>query len=53
MGDGDVSLHGFILSVTAAAEMALHWGVSTEQMAGRNILFDEDENYIKKLLSVI
>lgn len=51
MGQPDVSLHSFIVSVTPAAEMALHWGVTREQMAARNILFDEDPEYIATLLA--
>jgi hypothetical protein len=49
MQDARVSLRSFIVSVTPAAEMALHWGVSREQMAERNILFDEDEHYVTRL----
>lgn len=50
MGDANVSLRSFIVSVTPAAEMALHWGVTPEQMAARNILFDEDDRYVDRLL---
>ena len=45
-----VSLRSFIVSVTPAAEMAVHWGVKPEQMAERNILFDEDEHYVQRLI---
>ena len=50
LGDPDVSLRSFIVSVTPAAEMAVHWGVKQEQMAERNILFDEDEHYVQRLI---
>ena len=50
LGDPDVSLRSFIVSVTPAAEMAVHWGVKPEQMAERNILFDEDEHYVQRLI---
>jgi hypothetical protein len=53
MASADVTLHSFILSVTPAAEMAMHWGVTRGDMAARNILFDEDENYITTLLSAV
>ena len=47
----DVSLRSYIVSVTPAAEMALHWGVEKEQMIQRNILFDEDEEYPAQLIA--
>ena len=50
LGDADVSLRSFIVSVTPAAEMAVHWGVKPKQMAERNILFDEDEHYVQRLI---
>ena len=50
LGDADVSLRSFIVSVTSAAEMAVHWGVKPKQMAERNILFDEDEQYVQRLI---
>lgn len=50
LGDPDVTLRSFILSVTPASEMALHWGVTPGQMAERNILFDEDEHYVDTLV---
>lgn len=50
MSDPKVSLRSFIISVTSATEMALHWGVTDEQMADRNILFDEDEGHIARLV---
>ena len=50
LGDADVSLRSFIVSVTSAAEMAVHWGVKPKQMAERNILFDEDEHYVQRLI---
>lgn len=49
--DPNVSLRSFIVSVTPAAEMALHWNASREQMAERNILFDEDDGYVEKLVT--
>ncbi|EIM03840.1 DEAD/DEAH box helicase domain-containing protein [Rhodanobacter denitrificans] len=51
MGDANVSLRSFIVSVTSAAEMARHWGVTAKEMADRNILFDEDEYYVDRLAS--
>lgn len=51
MGDTNVSLRSFIVSVTPAAEMAMHWDVTREEMAKRNILFNEDERYMERLLS--
>lgn len=51
LGDENVSLRSFIVSVTSADEMAMHWGVTREQMAERNILFDEDEGYMERLMS--
>jgi hypothetical protein len=50
IGDPHVSLRSFIVSVTPAAEMAIHWGVTPSQMAERNILFDEDEQYVERLI---
>ena len=50
LGNPDVSLRSFIVSVTSAAEMAVHWGVKPKQMAERNILFDEDEQYVQRLI---
>ena len=50
MGDANVSLRSFIVSVTSADEMALHWGVTKADMAARNILFDEDEHYVRTLV---
>ncbi|UJJ58105.1 MULTISPECIES: hypothetical protein [Rhodanobacter] len=49
--DANVSLRGFIVSVTSASEMALHWGATREQMVARNILFDEDEHYVAQLVA--
>lgn len=51
LGEANVSLRSFIVSVTPAAEMALHWDVTREQMVERNILFDEDEDYMSRLLA--
>ena len=51
INDVNVSLRSFIVSVTPAAEMALHWRVSREQMEARNILFDEDERYVELLVA--
>jgi hypothetical protein len=53
LGPDNVTLHSFIISVTPAAEMALHWGVSAAQMAARNILFDEDQSYIRTMLAAV
>jgi len=39
------------VSVTAADEMALHWKVTNQELADRHILFDEDPNYIRRLLA--
>src|SRR5690606_18613354 len=50
IGDPDVSLRSFIVSVTPAAEMALHWGVTRGEMTQRNILFDEDPAYMQHLI---
>ena len=50
MGDANISLRSFIVSVTSADEMALHWGVTRADMAARNILFDEDEHYVRTLV---
>lgn len=50
MGDGNVTLQSFLVSVTPAAAMALHWGKTREEMAARNILFDEDAQYVAKLM---
>ena len=51
INDVNVSLRSFIVSVTPSAEMALHWGVTREQMEARNILFDEDERYVELLVA--
>lgn len=51
INDATVSLRSFIVSVTPAAEMALHWPVTREQMEARNILFDEDEHYLERLIA--
>ncbi|MCB1560175.1 MAG: hypothetical protein KDI75_03610, partial [Xanthomonadales bacterium] len=51
IGDPNVRLDSFIVSVTSASEMAMHWGVTPEQMAERNILFDEDPDYVRQLLA--
>lgn len=48
--DPAVSMRSFIVSVTPAAEMALHWNKTREEMATRNILFDEDPDYMERLL---
>lgn len=50
MGDPDVSLRSFIVSGTSAAEMEMHWKVTRQKMAERNILFDEDEGYVARLI---
>ncbi|MBS0455969.1 MAG: DEAD/DEAH box helicase family protein [Proteobacteria bacterium] len=50
IGDGSVSLRSFIVSGTSAAEMALHWKVTKQQMNDRGILFDEDEHYVERLV---
>ncbi|GAA3913941.1 DEAD/DEAH box helicase family protein [Luteimonas lutimaris] len=51
MGDPDVSLRSYIVSGTSASEMEMHWKVTREQMAERNILFDEDEGYVERLVA--
>lgn len=51
IGDPKVSLRSFIVSGTSAAEMVLHWKVKPEEMSKRNILFDEDENYVKRIMA--
>lgn len=50
MADPNVSLRSYIVSGTSAAEMEMHWKVTRQQMAEQNILFDEDESYIERLL---
>ncbi|GGD58532.1 DEAD/DEAH box helicase family protein [Pseudoxanthomonas indica] len=51
LDDPNVALQSFILSVTPAAAMRLRWPkVTDEQMAARNILFDEDEHYVDTLI---
>jgi hypothetical protein len=50
MGDATVSLDSYIVSVTSAAEMKLHWGVTDGQLAERHIVFDEDEGYVRRIV---
>lgn len=50
LGDADVQLESFIVSNTSASEMALHWGKTREQMAERNIVFQEATGYLLELL---
>lgn len=50
IGDPNITLRSYIVSVTSAAEMALHWNVTRDDMAERNILFDEDERYIEAIV---
>ncbi len=50
MADPDVSLRSYIVSGTSAAEMEMHWKVTRQKMAERNILFDEDEGYVARLI---
>ena len=50
IGDKAVSLDSYIVSVTPAAEMRLHWGVTDAQLAERHIVFDEDEDYVRRLV---
>ena len=50
MADPDVSLHSYIVSGTSAAEMEMHWKVTRQKMAERNILFDEDDGYVARLI---
>ena len=40
-----------IVAVTAADEMALRWNVTRQNLADRHILFDEDPDYIQRLLA--
>ncbi len=51
IGDATVSLDSYIVSVTPAAEMKLHWGVKDGQLAERHIVFEEDEDCIRTILS--
>lgn len=51
IGDKAVSLDSYIVSVTPAAEMRLHWGVTNAQLAERHIVFDEDEEYIRRIVA--
>jgi hypothetical protein len=51
IGDPTVSLDSFILSVTPAAEMKLHWCVTDAQLAERQILFDEDPDFVDRLVN--
>ena len=48
--DPTITLESYILSVTSADEMALHWGVTRKEMTDRHILFEEDTDYIASLL---
>ncbi|MEZ5466722.1 MAG: DEAD/DEAH box helicase family protein [Lysobacterales bacterium] len=50
INDPHVALESFIISVTPAAEMKLHWSKSEAEMAARHILFDEDADYLARLL---
>lgn len=50
ISDKAVSLDSYIVSVTPAAEMRRHWGVTDTQMAERHIVFDEDENYVRRIV---
>jgi len=50
MADPDVSLRSYIVSGTSAVEMEMHWKVTRQKMAERNILFDEDEGYVARLI---
>lgn len=54
LGDHRVTLNSFIVSNTPVEEMEGLWGLSQEQMANRNILFQNrngDSSYIKRLLT--
>lgn len=50
IGDSSVSLDSYIVSVTPAAEMCLHWGVTDAELAARHIVFDEDEDYMRRIV---
>lgn len=50
LADPDVSLRSYIVWGTSAAEMEMHWKVIRQKMAERNILFDEDEGYVARLI---
>lgn len=49
--DPSITLESFIVSVTPAEEMVLHWGVTHQDLADRHILFDNDPGYIGHLLA--
>lgn len=51
IGDKQVTLESYIVSVTSASEVKQHWGVSDQELHDRHILFEEDPDYVRKLLA--
>lgn len=48
MADPDVRRRSYIVSGTSAAEMEMHWKVTRQKMAERNILIEEDEGDVAR-----
>ena len=51
LGDPQVTLDSYILSITPHAEMARMWGRTPEEIRARNILFHHNTGYIQEMLS--
>lgn len=52
LGDESVRLASIIVSSTPPADAQLQWGRSAEEIAGRNVIFRDDANYLAAVLGL-
>ncbi|RMH21485.1 MAG: DEAD/DEAH box helicase, partial [Gammaproteobacteria bacterium] len=52
LGDHSVTLESFIVSNTPAYQMKMLWGITKQEMMGKNIVFQEDFDYVGIILGM-
>lgn len=51
LGDPAIQLHSFIVSNTPAYVVQRMWGMTREEIEARGVVFQEDEGYMRKIIS--
>lgn len=50
LGDPKVVLNSFLISNTPSSEMKMMWRIEKAEMAARNVLFQDEDDYVRQLL---
>lgn len=51
LGDPNIRLHSFIISQTAPYAVERMWGLKRDEIEARGVLFVEDQEYVRKIIS--